>query len=441
MMRRYATRLIITVSFCISITSLQAQSADSLIAGLWKIHNDIKSPACNNKQVVSNRSMNIYLSDRIGYYLGGYKDLSLYKNNITYNSGDGIFSLNHNLFQPSGLDEPVKSFMVVGVKANAANAYAASFSNKAYTNELGVTIKKSWISKPVTSINNCIEKNISDISREQQLIVLAAAIKQKEAEFISSLAAIKNQGLDDSIFSKIKNELTHNFSKGLKDEYNFTFAEQQYRELALRQRFKSIALHWTNVSVYLPVLLQRFIFAESFAAMVANKRAYPFEVSVNHSRFWETKKYGRFLLTLDATAFSNNSAKNYLVQALSFQEYKNAGGVDTLLLAQRNINSIYVGNFKNFITTALKLNIVYFPHESHIGISSSIEQHMGDYKALNFSIGIPVVLIDKTTAPAANFEFRVNCFDITHKVYPGKKFGDNVSVCITVGVPFSKIVY
>jgi hypothetical protein len=385
--------------------------------------------------------MNIFLSDRIGYYMSSYKDLSLYKNNITFSSADGIFAINHNFFQAKGLDESVRDFFLVGVKANAANAFATTFSNKNFTNELGITIKKSWISKPVTSINNCFEKNLMDINREQQLIVLYQDIKKKETDFNSSLAAVKKENMPDSFFLKAKEERTNNFYTGLQQEYEWKFAEQQYRELALTQHFKTITLHWTNISAYLPVLAQRFIYAESFVAAVENKRSYPFELSVNHSRFWETKKNGRFLLTLDATVFLNNSAKIPSRETFTYHEYKNNGGTDTLLLAQQNINSIFIGNFKNFITPSIQFKVVYFPHESHIGISSSIEQNFGDYKAFNFSVGIPVVIIDKTTAPAANFEFRINCFDISHKVYPGRKFKDNVSVSVTVGVPFSKIIF
>ena len=118
-----------------------------------------------------------------------------------------------------------------------------------------------------------------------------------------------------------------------------------------------------------------------------------------------------------------------------------AGDIFKRAARQRKINSIFIGNFKNFITPAVKLNFVYFPHASHIGISTSLEQNFGSYKAFNFTVGIPVVLIDKTTAPAANFEFRVIFFDLSHKVYPGRKLGDNISVGMTVGVPFSKIIY
>ena len=51
------------------------------------------------------------------------------------------------------------------------------------------------------------------------------------------------------------------------------------------------------------------------------------------------------------------------------------------------------------------------------------------------------MLIDKTAAPAANFEFQIRCFDISHAVFNNKSFSDNVSINLTAAVPFSKIIY
>jgi hypothetical protein len=69
------------------------------------------------------------------------------------------------MFQAKGTDELVRSFYVVGVKANAANAFASAVTNKSFTNELGVTIKKTWIGKPKTDLNNCFEKKVMDVKR------------------------------------------------------------------------------------------------------------------------------------------------------------------------------------------------------------------------------------------------------------------------------------
>src|SRR5688572_19335698 len=127
--------------FLILFARLPAQSPAELIDDLKNIHKPLKDSPCDSARLMSNRAMTLFLSDRIGSYLTKNTDLSFYKNYVTLNTKDGIFSLNHNLHQPKGLDERVRSFMVVGIKANVANAFAATFSNKTFTNELGFTLK------------------------------------------------------------------------------------------------------------------------------------------------------------------------------------------------------------------------------------------------------------------------------------------------------------
>jgi hypothetical protein len=43
--------------------------------------------------------------------------------------------------------------------------------------------------------------------------------------------------------------------------------------------------------------------------------------------------------------------------------------------------------------------------------------------------------------PAITFESQVLFFDMTNTILPSKKFGDKVSIGVTVGVPFSKVIY
>ncbi|WP_144035893.1 hypothetical protein [Spirosoma fluviale] len=385
--------------------------------------------------------MNLYLSDRIGSYLADYKDLSFYKNYVTFNTREGVFSLNHNFFQATGVDEPVRSFLVVGVKANVMTALASTFTDKPFTNELGATLKKAWIAKPKTTINNCREKNIMDTKRASMLNLLKRELQNKEADFTKSIASLNQDGLSDADFAQIKVELNQNFYVGLLDEFSRKFATLQYLELAETARFRQITTHWTTLNAYLPIILQRFTVARSNAQPLETKKSYPFELAITHTRFWESKKMGRLFLSFEGSVFLNNSVKSFSPEAISYSQYKNSGGLDTLTLKQRNTRSLFVGDYASFLTPRAKINVVYYPAESHIGLSSSLEQNMGTYHALNWAIGIPIVLIDKVGAPAANFEFQLNYSDITHTFLSGRTTADRLSVSLTVAVPFSKIIY
>ncbi|CAN5455361.1 hypothetical protein BH11BAC3_BH11BAC3_07350 [soil metagenome] len=420
---------------------LAAQTADDIISDLQSIHAKINNDTCGNQRLISNRAMNLFLSDKIGTYLTNYKDLSFYKNNITFNAASGDFSLSHSLFQPNGIDEPVKSFNSIGVKANITNALAAAFTDNSFKNALGMTINRTWMGKVNSTVNDCFEKNQMDGQRQLQLDLIEQEIKTRSNNFILSLDKLVQGAMTDSGFSKLKQTLKEEFFEQLRDEYSRRFAQQQYLELANTFRFKKIATHWTTFSAYMPIILKRFVTAESLATSTKNKKAYAFEIALSHTRFWETKKSGRLFIKLEAGVRLNDDAETYSLQKMNFDQYKNSGGADSTSLSNRKINTIYVGDYHTFLTPVAKLGLVYFPPDSHIGISGSIEQNIGRYHPLNLTLGIPVVLINTIGAPAANFEFQIKYFDLTHVVYTGRKNSDNISVNLTIGVPFSKIIY
>ncbi|WP_420149409.1 hypothetical protein [Spirosoma sp.] len=421
--------------------TLHAQSPEQLISDLQTIHETIRSESCTNQQLISNRAMNLFLSDKIGSYLTDYKSLSLYKNYITLNTLDGIFSLNHNLFQPTGTDEPVRSFYVVGVRANVANAFISAFTEKPFSNELGATFKKTWISKPKTVLHNCLEKNVMDAYRESLLVLIEQEIKKREEEFTNSLLQLKQGSLTNPEFTKVKDDIRSRFYAKLIDEFSRKFADSQYQELIETVRYKRITTHWTNLSFYVPVILQRFTVVQSIRSATETKKSYPFELSINHTRFWETKKSGRFFLTVEAGLSLTNSTQNYSLERVNYEQYKNAGGVDSVTLRQQKINTLFVGSYQTFLTPKAKVGFVYYPPDSHIGISTTLEQNIGIHKPLNWIVGIPIVLIDKAGAPSANFEFRFSYFDVTHQLVTRQTFSDNMSINLSVGVPFSKIIY
>jgi hypothetical protein len=431
----------ICVGILLSLTGLLAQSVDSLTANLQAIHETVRNLPCASGQLISNRAMNLFLSDKIGSYLVDYRSLSFYKNYVTFSAGDGEFSLNHNLFQPTGIDEPVRTFYVVGVRANVANWLPAGLAEKTGTNQLGATLQKVWVAKPKTQLTDCFEKTLMDTKRASDMALLAEEIRNRKAAFVASLASIGQGSLTDPEFARVKQELYQTFYDQLTDEFSRRFAGQQYEDLVTTYRYKRITTHWTSISAYLPIVLQRFVVVNALNQFAQSGKTYAAALTVNHTRFWESKKAGRFFLSLDAGVSLANSAQTYSMERMSYEQYKRAGGVDTLALGQGSINSIYVGNFRTFLSPVARLGLVYYPPESHIGIRTTIEQHMSTYNPLNWVLGIPVVLIDKKGAPAANFEFQLRYADLMHVIFPNRTASDNLSVNLTVAVPFSKIIY
>jgi hypothetical protein len=323
----------------------------------------------------------------------------------------------------------------VGAQVNVANTYAARFSNKYFDNQLGVRIKQTWMGKPITFHNKSgNQKQLMDANRALILHNLEAEINKKAADFEQSISSIKQTDIPGQNITTANEALKRSFYSDLRAEYLQKFAEAQSDLLIKSGNYNSVSDSWTSVSAYLPVIRQQY--KVSTGAQTNKYYSYPFEVSLTHTRFWESFKTGRIFFTLNAKAKLNNTIQNGLLYPANMIGELD-GGNNTVI----NNGNVWVGDFKNFITPVAACKLVYIPPNSHVGASFRIEQNTGRYHALNAMVGIPIVLIDKNGVPAITFECQLLYADWNNSIKANRLPGNKTAVGVTVGIPFSKIVY
>ncbi|HEY6902317.1 MAG TPA: hypothetical protein VI233_16790, partial [Puia sp.] len=298
-----------------------------IIFGLTLLSLHIKA---QDSTLLSHRGMNIFLSNTIGYYLSTPNDLTLYKNSVLLNS-DGYITINHNLRQPTGHDDPIKAFTTIGIRANARYPE---------TNQLGAFLKQTWLSNTRTR---------STPDQKSTMAARRAAIRQiieaDRAKKTPDLAAALNALYPDPNV-----------------QYTYDQALLEAEALERTGSYQLITLNWTSASLYAPFLNQQLPTGEHF---------YPLHANLSHTRFRESTRFGRLYLTVAGDAQIN----------------------------------------KDFLTPSLNGRFVYLPHNSHFGLSGSLQQNFGPYHATVSTIGLPIVLIDKKAEPACNFEFQVRFND------------------------------
>ena len=376
--------------------------------------------AAAQDSLISHRAMNLFLADRIGYYLSAYHDISFDKNYVTFSSLDGEFSLNHNFFQAKGGDQPVRAFTVGGIKANIVNDLGSAFKGEQFPDEIGVTVVRTWIA-PARTRATPSQKRQMDALRAGILYRLQAEMAAKRAEFEKVLDSLKPTDVPGQVLDSAKALLRRSFDNDQSEYWSWESARRQSDLLINTANYDLVSTSWTSIYGYVPILPQNYRVADSPAGPFKTASGYPAAVTISHTRFLESRTAGRFFLTLAAGVSLNNS-----VHSLSLEK---TGPSD------------YVGTFKNFFTPVVKVQGVWFPPDSHVGFNLGAEQHFGDYPALNGVIGIPIVLIDKAGHPAANFQFQCRFFDLTGKILPNESVFDKASVGLTVAVPFSRIIY
>jgi hypothetical protein len=448
-------RYLFIITLLLTTYSLQAQSAN-IIADLNSINKEVANTSCNagKGKLISNRAYNLFIGYKVGTYLSNVNDLSFYKNNIIINTFDGTVAVNHNVFEAKGKDEPVKSVLFFGVKANAGDVFVKSILNKKISNEFGINVKQTWVGKSKTFFNKCISSNAASASHvpnpkvymdgERSIILhrIESEIIKKSAEFDSALNKIDtSNGTVRQSSDATKQAVTMRFYNDLKDEYYRKFAGLQAEVLEETKSYNYTTINWTSINAYIPLATEKFTVSETLNSSVNEKHPYTFGLTISHTRFWESTKIGRIFLTLTGSVNWNNSKKSYALNKVSFNDYKNRGGTDTLHLVQLKEDEVYMGDYKSFITPTLSARLIYFPPDYHFGLSFLLEQNIGTYNLLNGALGIPIVLIDKKALPSVNLEFQFRFFDLSKKIKANNYFTPGNSLGLTAGIPLSKIIY
>jgi hypothetical protein len=391
--------------------------------------------------------MNIFLSDKTGY-VNAKSDLSLFTNYVTFNTSESRLTVNHNFQEATGADDPIKKLFSIGLSINIPNNYASAFLDYRHETGLGLIAGYKWLGKVKTRFADCTvyqnkasQKQTMDALRAGIVNALASEINNKEADFKTSLNTIDKEGVHGLNSDSVKAIIKQNFYEELNESSDEKFATLQAETLTKTNSFKLITTHWTAIQCYVPVVFSKYSVAPSLSEAFQSEKSYPFELTINHTRLWESSTKGRFFATFGGGILLNNSKYSYSLDKVNYAEYKIMGGSYTQHDEELKNDKAFLGDYDNFITPSLQCRMVYFPVEYHLGISILVQQNFGSYNFLNTRIGIPVVLINSKKTPAVTFEFYVSLTDLTSKADPAKEPVNKAMAGLSVGIPLSRLMY
>ncbi|RFM28479.1 hypothetical protein DXN05_06640 [Deminuibacter soli] len=426
----------------------RAQNAAAIFDTLQAINQRIAALPCSTgkAQLVSNRAMNLYLTDKVGTYLSDNIDLSYHINTLVFNSSEGTVAVTHNLYSPKGKDDAVHSMMSIGIKTNIFNAWNAAFANKQYNNELGFTLKYNWIGSSKTYATPCNgskpnARQLMDAQRASLLHLLGDRMNNDATAFEQSLRKIQTAEIPGQDTAVANQYLRTTYYANLENDYALNFAASQAQALIDVHPYNLITSNWTSIYACIPLLTKTFTVTPGFTGDFTNRHPWPWQVVLSHTRLWESSAAGRFLATFRASAFYNNAASAKMLLQTNLAGYRDNGGTDTAYFGAHPTHDVYVGDYKNFVTPALSAQLVYIPPEWHFGLTCMLEQHLGTDHVLNGKLAVPMVLINRKGAPTATLEFQVRFYDMAKVVQQNTSFGDRTSVGVTIGVPFERVAF
>ncbi len=435
-------RLLLFISLYLLSYTASAQSGQAIITELKFINTAVTAKACNanDAAAISHRGMNVFLADKTSY-LSTARDLSLFTNYVTFNTAEGKFTVNHNFQPPHGADDPIKTLFSFGFDMTIAGSYSKSFLDKRFENEAGITLSYKWLGKVKTRFAGCStaggQKPAMDAARAALLAQLHQQINAKEIAFMQALDSLDAAAIPGQQPDSAKAVMRRHFYQELKTAYEEKFAMEQADLLSRTLQFKTISTGWTSLTAYLPLYFPKYTVAPSFTTAFSAYRPFAASLTLGHTRMWEIKGAGRLFFTLDANAFFNNTKLARGLNKLNFSEYKNLGGTDTQFNTDPGNNNLYIGHYATFITPSVAGRIVYFPSNSHVGITVLAEKNFGDYHPFNCRIGVPVVLINSRKTPAVNVECFVSFFDLSNSMVTTGR----TTAGLAIGIPFSRIMF
>ena len=276
-----------------------------------------------------------------------------------------------------------------------------------------------------------------DALRAAQFAELQMEISQKEKNFNRAIHTIDSTAVPGQDTAAAKKLVTQNFYEDLKKIYEEKFAGEQAALLSKTNDFKLIRTYWTSITACLPVYFPGYTTAPSLTEPFADKHPYPLDIVLGHTRLWEVPVFGRLFFTLNGELLFNNSKLSYGLNKINYSEYKSLGGTALSNSSDPGNDKLYIGAYKNFITPSLSARLVYFPVNSHVGISFLTEKNFGDYHFLNCKLAIPIVLINAKKIPAVNIECYVMFIDMAHQLTGIGR----TSAGLSIGIPFTRLMY
>ena len=435
-------RLLLIIPFYLIGHTINAQNGHDIITGLKSINAATTGKSCHatDAAAISHRAMNVFLADKTSY-LSAARDLSFFTNYVTYNTGDGKFTVNHNFQPPHGADDPIRTLFSFGFDMTIAGSYAKSFLDKRFENEVGVTASYKWLGKVKTRFAGCdgpaSQKTAMDAARAALIAQLQQEITAKETAFTLSLDSLDAAAIPGQQPAGAKMTLLQHFYADLKTAYEEKFALGQAVLLTNTANFKTISTGWTSLTAYLPVYFPKYTVAPSFTTAFSGHRPYPASITLAHTRMWEMKPAGRLFFTLEASILFNNAKLGHRLSKLNFSEYKSLGGTAIQQSPDPGNNKLYIGEYSTFVTPLLAARLVYFPPNSHVGISVLAEKNFGDVDPISCRIGVPVVLINSKKTPAFNLECFVSFFDLANTTHTTGR----TTAGLAIGIPFSRLMF
>lgn len=400
-------------------------------------------------QLVTPRGLNKYFAKTIGYYLTGSNSSSLNRNYLFLNAGDNELVFGHNRYfaQANGR---IRSVWTVGFKAELNKKFAELLNNNGASANMGLNLKYTryltgtvFFDGPVTpGPQKCAMNHL----RRIYLMDLIRKINDESNQFEAGIADFNLNPGNNTCGGQVASttQSRTDFYNKLLQKYEDLYYEKEVELLENAGAKNAVRVGWWSITGFVPFTPVRYQTITTTTMLPVEKADYLAELNWSGNFLYDSDVWGRVLLSAGISGVANNSVKSEKMQTYSINEIVPLGINDSVYKKDHN-GDIYLGDYSSYLSGVTNFQAIFFPKNANSalftgnwGVSAKFEyEFQGTTDKINLRFGIPFVVKGKDDENPVNFEVQFKLNDTSRWTNEGK----NYSIGISVGLPFSSILY
>lgn len=410
----------------------QSPKVDSIFK---KVEKTIIETDADDAMLITHTAFNKLMQKNVSYYLTGNSDLTLAEFYATYTSEDDRLKLNFNIPLQTrskrlwGIVNPI-------FEGDLDNSFAAVYSDKQWTGDIRVGTKFTVIPGRKSAI--WFYNKDSEKYKKPKLKVVRTRT-YNELKEAADKAATLNKGRLRTLGGEsidLRDLYEEPSDKDLKELEDSLYNQIAKAELTVVEKDKAVNqtfTYWFSTWAMYPVVRPSRFTTPSYSQPFSSTKYCSWELNLQGSAMLDGRRWGTLQGSVWLKYYNNNSADAELMETVDYHQYQNVPSATpgTLASAVSKDSKGYVGEFSQFRTSNLNLQVVYLAWFRDMlirpGISVRYEMNYGEYKPQNIRIGIPLAIRGKD-API-NLEPQIRLNDLENKI--------KVSVGISLGLPIT----
>jgi hypothetical protein len=477
-------KLLLTLNFLIALFISQS-NAQIKVLDFDDLSKKVQEIAINTDKIpedvlVTGKGFNMFIQKKVSTYLTGSSEISLSKLYATYTSESDKLTLGFNK-ATFGADKRLVSLFNPMIETTIKNSFATLYKKGQWQSDIRLGFKYSYLlpfstinfhgldasndqkSKMIKKRNTATQAILDKIAKEKAALAIVGNVTltetqkqlkeplEKELQNLKLKAAPSTEeatrilelqatiGRIDALTAKepIK------YDKKL-DDYEDEIAKAEVEALYEKDAYTWSQTSWVSFWGFYPLTERKNFIAENNTQKFAEQKFKPWEFNAQFNYLLDGK-IGSLLISGGYKVFQNNSALADLMTSVDYNQYLQLPGLDTLNAAILQTNKAFIGEYREFVTNNVNLQLVISAPDKKkdggekivtLGVSVRFEKNFGEFSATNWRFGLPLRFKGKDKAVNIEPQIRLNNTNnysnkANYKVQP--VFG------INVGLPFTAL--